>query len=163
MSGSLPNPLFAGGSGPLATNIYQDKCLGQTGFWICTSFISQLRGARSRKDTSSWNCWSPHCRGSGEWTLNMSFISSILCARCDAWQWPLNKPNHKPINLARYSGREKISSFRTNIFFWETLITRTCQTHAVYVGLNESLAQGGQMVGSRKKPTFASKKAHNKK
>ncbi len=40
--GSLPNP-FTSGSGPLAMNINQDKCLGQTGFWICMSFISQLR------------------------------------------------------------------------------------------------------------------------
>ncbi len=94
MSGSLPNP-FTGGSGPLATNINQDKCLGQAVFWICASFISQLRGAPSREDESSRDRGSPHCSGSGERTLNKSFIPSILCTKCDAWQWPLNKQTNK--------------------------------------------------------------------
>ncbi len=48
MSGSLPNS-FAGASGPLVTNINQDKCLGQFGFWICTSLISQLMALQVAK------------------------------------------------------------------------------------------------------------------
>ncbi len=50
----------------MATNINQEKCLGEAGFWICTSFISQLRGAPSREDASSLDRGSPHCSGSGE-------------------------------------------------------------------------------------------------
>ncbi len=65
MSGYLLNILnpFAGGSGPLATNIYQDKC-----GWLLDLhvFISQLRGAPSRKDAPSRNSGSLHCSGSGE-------------------------------------------------------------------------------------------------
>ena len=95
MSGSLPN-LFAGESGPLATNINKEKCHGLAGSWICMSFISQLRSAPSRKNASSRDRGSPHCRRSGECTLNKHFISSILCTKCDFLTMAPNKPNHIP-------------------------------------------------------------------
>ena len=65
MSGYLPNS-FASDSGPLAMNINQEKCRGQAGSLICTSFISQLKSAPSRNNASRRDRGSPHCERSGD-------------------------------------------------------------------------------------------------
>ncbi len=64
MSGSLPNILnpFAGGSGPLATNIYQDKCC-----WLLDLHVFHLPAKRRSK--------SQRCVKPGQW------ITASQCIR----------------------------------------------------------------------------------